>query len=696
QHRLLLRNVIDTDPNLIFVKDSKGRYTLVNKAMADLYGTTVKQLIGKTDHDLKQSGEGQEHFEKGDQEVLSAMQQMVMLEESLTSKDGGTKWFQTVKRPLMGATGKTDQVLGIAVDVTQRREAENAMRESESRFKDFAETAADWFWEIGPDFRFTYIAGRYEEVTGLTAEEIVGLSHRELFKARVVNPGRLEQYQQSIEAQQSFAPIEYEWIRPDGTTRMIRSSCKPVFDNDGAFLGYRGTARDVTDAYRLSRQLSYQASHDMLTGLVNRRDFERRLERVLKTARTEGAEHALCYLDLDQFKVINDTCGHVAGDELLRQLGRLLPDRVRKRDTLARLGGDEFGVLMERCSLGHAMRVANDLKQAVQEYGFVWEGKHFNIGVSIGLVPITSTSTSITEVLREADAACYAAKREGRNRVHVYRKGDPALTQHHGEMQWILQLNQALENDGFFLCRQPIMAMDQNIVDGEHYELLLRLRTSTGERMPPGAFLPAAERYDLAPRLDRWVVRTALSWFAEHPDELARLGSCSINLCGQSTADEEFLDYVKRQLDQNEIPPEKVCFEVTEMAAIANLATVTKFMTGLKERGCQFALDDFGSGLSSFAYLRSLPVDYLKIDGTFVQKIAEDQISLAIVRSINDIGKVMGKKTIAEHVENDQIYGTLKAVGVDYVQGYLLGRPQELDSVQQLPPQSANVVRLSS
>lgn len=425
--------------------------------------------------------------------------------------------------------------------------------------------------------------------------------------------------------------------------------------------------------------LEYAASHDALTALVNRQEFERRLQRVLETARAEQVEHALCYLDLDQFKVINDTCGHVAGDELLAQIAMLLRGQVRERDTLARLGGDEFGVLMEHCSLAQAERVAKALREAIEGLRFVWEGRSFDIGVSIGLVSITEFSESIANVLSAADRACYAAKDEGRNRVHVYHEDNAELARRHGEMQWATRIPRALEEHRFHLVSQPIVPLNSGVSRGEHYEVLIRMEDEEGRIVLPGAFLPAAERYNLSVKIDRWVTGRTLQWLADDPKRLRNLFLCTINLSGHSLGDEAFLQFIIRLFDQSNVPPKKICFEITETATIANLFNATRFMKALKELGCQFALDDFGSGFSSFAYLKSLPVDFLKIDGVFVRDIVDDPINLAMVKSINEIGHAMGKRTIAEHVENDAILEKLLSeIGVDYVQGYGIARPQRL------------------
>ena len=421
-------------------------------------------------------------------------------------------------------------------------------------------------------------------------------------------------------------------------------------------------------------QLTFHASHDALTGLVNRREFERRTERLLSTVKQDKDEHALCFMDLDQFKVINDTSGHVAGDEMLRQVSSALQSVVRKRDTLARLGGDEFGVLMEHCALDDAHRVATSLQKAIQNYQFVWEDHVFKIGVSIGLVPITDSTNSLSLLLRDADAACYVAKDKGRNRIHLYHPEDLETNLRHGEMQWVTRINQALEENRFCLYAQAIEPLDGS--SDLHYELLIRMIDSNGETIPPGAFLPAAERYNIITKVDFWVIEHAFSLLKNNPAFLEQINFCSINLSGQSLTEPDMLEFIIEQLDNSKIDGEKICFEITETAAISNLSTAIKFISTLIGHGCRFALDDFGSGLSSFAYLKNLPVDYLKIDGMFVKDIADDPIDHAMVKSINEIGHVMGMKTIAEFVENDVIKGMLKEIGVDYVQGYGIGKPQ--------------------
>jgi diguanylate cyclase (GGDEF)-like protein/PAS domain S-box-containing protein len=537
------------------------------------------------------------------------------------------------------------------------------------------------------DPKFTYVSEHYQEITGLAPERLLGRTSQESLVDYIDKPEQWVQHYADLETHRPFEDVELTWMRSDGETRVLRNSGKPLFNEDGVFRGYRGVVRDVTEAHRMAEQIAHQASHDALTGLVNRHEFEQRLQRVLETARTEKTEHALCYLDLDQFKVINDTCGHAAGDELLRQLGILLREQVRDRDTLARLGGDEFGALMEHCSLHKAGRVANALRDAIQEFRFLWQGRTFSIGVSIGLVPITGASKSITAVLRAADTACYAAKDSGRNRIHIYHQEDAELTRRHREMQWVSRINQALEEDRFQLNAQPIVPVEHDDTTegkGDHYELLLRMTDEEGRCVLPGDFMPAAEHYNLATKIDRWVVHTAFEWFARHPEHLQRLHLCAINFSSHSLGDEEFVGFVIRSFDRSSVPPKKICFEITETAAIANLEGATRCLKALKGLGCRFALDDFGSGVSSFAYLKYLPVDFLKIDGVFVKGIADNPMDLAVVKSINEIAQAMGKRTIAECVETKGILDKLKLgeLGVDYAQGYYIGRPRPIEEMR--------------
>jgi diguanylate cyclase (GGDEF)-like protein/PAS domain S-box-containing protein len=456
----------------------------------------------------------------------------------------------------------------------------------------------------------------------------------------------------------------------------IDMSVAPIRDGEQRSIGVVLVFRDVTEERKLAQQLSHQATHDTLTGLVNRHEFERRLTHLLDSA-NPFVPHALLYLDLDQFKVVNDTCGHAAGDDLLRQISALLRTKLRTRDTLARLGGDEFGVLLEHCFVTEAMRIANSLRELLQGYRFGWQDKSFTIGVSIGLVPILQAGETLAGVFSAADSSCYAAKDKGRNRVHLYQPGDTMLAQRDGEMRWMPRIQQALADDRFRLYYQPIVAFGAEAREQKHGEILLRMLDESGRLVLPGAFIPAAERYGLMLALDRWVVKTSLEALSASatvgPDVMV-----AINVSGQSLGAADFLDFVTEQIDCTGIAPSMLCFEITETSAVSELAHALRFIDTLKGLGCHFSLDDFGTGLSSFSYLKSLPVDYLKIDGGFVQGLAADDIDQAMVEAVNRIGHIMGLKTIAEWVESDAILAKLKQMGVDYGQGYALGYPRPL------------------
>jgi diguanylate cyclase (GGDEF)-like protein len=433
---------------------------------------------------------------------------------------------------------------------------------------------------------------------------------------------------------------------------------------------------DVTHAQKMALEMTYQATHDALTGLINRREFERRLEHALQTGKQDKKEHSLLYLDLDQFKVVNDTCGHTAGDELLKQLTAVLQAKLRSGDTLARLGGDEFGVLLESCPTGPALRIADLLRQTVHEFRFTWDSKIFPLGASIGLVTFSDGEETLSDILRMADAVCFLAKDNGRNRVQVYTAEDKSLAKRRGEMGWVGRIQKALEEQRFVLYTQKILQLSDNSETGEHYEVLLRMKDEDGILVPPMAFIPAAERYGLMPELDRWVIATSFAQYAgRHPDG-SPLGTCSINLSGTSICDESLYEFLVEQFDLHKVPPAGICFEITETSAIANLIQANILIGKLKDLGCRLSLDDFGSGMSSFSYLKHLPVDYLKIDGGFIKDMINDPIDRAMVEAINNIGHVMKIETIAEFVENDSTLEALRGIGVDFAQGYGIERPR--------------------
>lgn len=437
---------------------------------------------------------------------------------------------------------------------------------------------------------------------------------------------------------------------------------------------------ETRQAHRQAQQtIEHMAFHDALTGLVNRFEFEEQLRCALETT-PYGHCHALLYLDLDQFKVINDTCGHVAGDELLRQVATLLKGPIRDADILARLGGDEFGVLLRDCSLTHAQIIGERMLELIRDFRFTWQGKNFNIGASIGLIMLDRSGLILADVLRQADMACYAAKDQGRNRLQLYLPDNLELRQRHGEMEWVNRINRALEHNRFEMHHQRIVALNGS-TPNNCCEFLVRMREEQSDSLIlPGVFIPAAERYGLMPALDRWVVARCFAHLVEQRQSNTMLGEgiVFINLSGATLNDDSFLAYVKTQLGHFGITASSICFEITETAAIANLNHALAFIDGVKTLGCYVALDDFGAGLSSFSYLKTLPADFLKIDGAFVRDMLDDPMDAAIVEAINNIGHVAGLKTIAEFVESDAIRLRLAEMGVDYAQGFGIHRPEPM------------------
>ena len=477
-------------------------------------------------------------------------------------------------------------------------------------------------------------------------------------------------------------------ISRTGEEFAVEDNAAPIRDGRGQISGAILVFRDVTAPRQMQKQIGWQASHDPLTGLANRREFEALLERSLASAREQRKQHALLYLDLDQFKVINDTCGHMAGDELLKQVANLLLPLVRGSDTLARLGGDEFGVLIEGCSLEQAEQVAQKLHRTLVDFRFVWREKNFRIGVSIGLVAIHAQSGALSNLFSAADAACYMAKEQGRNRIWIHQENDSETVTRHGEMEWVSRITQAFDDNRFRLYFQRIQPLGGG-ADGEDYcELLVRMLDESGAVIPPMAFIPAAERYGIMSEIDRWVVRHAFDWLARHP----AVPGFSINLSGQSIGNEHFLDFVMEQFRLSALDPAKLCFEITETVAIANWSRASHFIFVLKGMGCRFALDDFGSGMASFAYLKGLAVDFIKIDGVFVRDMVNDQVDHAMVEMINHIGHVMGIQTIAEYVENEEILRALQRLGVDYVQGFGIHKPEPLERLEMKPSSVRKVV----
>ncbi len=603
------------------------------------------------------------------------------VEFRLKCKSGEYRWFRSRGQSVRDAQGRCVRMAGSLTDVTDRKLAEAQLYAEKERAQVTLASIGDAVITTDTNGLVEYLNPVAEALVRWSLADAQGLPLRSLLQ--LVAEASDQPVADAIErVLQEGRPIKITTdtllVRRDGEKIAIDHSAAPIRDRDGQISGVVLVFRDVSRERQYAARLSYQASHDALTGLINRREFENRLRRALNSASELQRHHAVMYLDLDQFKVVNDTCGHAAGDELMRQISAVLQRRLRERDTIARLGGDEFGVLLENCNADHASRIAEQLRQTVAEFPFAWHNRSFSLSVSIGVVNIDNGLFTLGDVLSAADAACYMAKEKGRNRVHLFHADDNELSVRQGEMEWVARIHKALEEDRLRLYAQEIVPVDVTANEGRHVELLIRMLDEHGQLVPPMAFIPAAERYNLMPAIDRWVLRTAFSTLATmgaaasaHPIEM-----CSINLSGASLGDERSLDYVRDQFTQFGIAHSAICFEITETAAIANLSKAVHFIQQLKALGCRFSLDDFGSGMSSFAYLKHLPVDFVKIDGSFVKDMLDDPMDRAMVEAINHIGHVMGKSTIAEFVENDDILQVLREIGVDYAQGYGVAKPR--------------------
>ena len=597
-------------------------------------------------------------------------------------QNGEWRWMTSRAKARQDDRGRLLRLLGVEVDITERKLYEEALFREKESAQITLRSIGDGVVTTDGKCNVEYINPVAEELTGWKVDDASGRPIDEIFRGfheetcePLENPLSV-----SIRRDRSIKSVRPTLlIRRDGNELYIESTASPIRDGKGEVTGGVLVFHDVSESRELNRRLSYHASHDILTGLVNRREFENRLERALKSAKARETSYALCYLDLDQFKIVNDSCGHSAGDALLGQLGALLKSKIRWRDTLARLGGDEFGVLLESCNLDEAMQTAEVLRVAISEFKFMWDDRSFRLGVSIGVVPITADNEDVAALLSAADSACAAAKESGRNRIHSFLENDIDLMRRRREMQWAARINNALEEDRFELFRQTILPLQMES-EGAHYELLLRMRDETGGIIAPGLFIEAAERYGITPRIDRWVITNAFRWLVSEADERERLSLCSINLSGQSFSDEKFLPFVIAQFQTSGLDASKICFEITETAAIASYSQANRFINALKDLGCKFALDDFGTGLSSFGYLKHFPVDFLKIDGSFVKEILHDPIDREMVRSINEIGHLTGKKTIAEFAENEEIITMLRGMGIDYAQGYGVSEPKRVTS----------------
>ena len=572
---------------------------------------------------------------------------------------------------------------GTIRDITVTRLAAEALHREKERLHVTLESIGDGVITTDVNRKVEFLNPVAEWMTGWSEESARGKPITTVFKLVDENSNRpialpLKKWLQEGKKSDLENPVVL-LNKKHERTYSIEVKGSSICDITGKIFGTVLVFRNVSKLHTLTKQLTYQASHDALTGLINRKEFEARVKQAINSAHKDGKFHALCYVDLDQFKIVNDTCGHHAGDELLIQLTNYLKNTVRESDTLARLGGDEFGLLLVGCPLDKAKLVAENIRAMVEKFRFIWEDRVFRVGASIGLAAITPDTNGLEELLSAADSACYIAKEGGRNQVHVYRQNDQAIADRQGQMQWTHRIQSALEENRFELHFQTIMPIQESKLTQLSGEILLRMvEKSIGREkklIMPTAFLPAAERYQLMPKIDQWVIVNALTLLKDRQLSASQLGMCFINLSGQSIGDAKILDIIIDTLKATKIPPEMLCFEITESSVIANLENAIQFINILKSMGCRFALDDFGTGLSSFAYLKNLAVDFLKLDGELVKGVATDKASYAMVDAMNRVAHVMGMKTVAEHVECDETLKALERIGIDYAQGFGIEPP---------------------
>ena len=680
RYRGLFQNVVDG----VYIASREGEWITANPALVEMLGyDSVEDLkaAGRTTLLYVNPIDRERVFAR-----LEAQGLVKNFEYRLRRKDGREIVVLENSHAVFDDDGNVVAHEGTITDITERKHAETRIFEEKERAQVTLQSIGDGVITTDADGRVDYINPVAQDLTGWDMRSACGKPVSEMMtivnaktRAAIDNPvmrclreGRvitLDENSVLITADDGEIPIQ--------------DSVAPIRDRIGNIVGSVMVFHDVSRETRLFRQLSYQAAHDSLTGLINRQEFENRLVNSLEKLRGNAEEtHALLYLDLDQFKVINDTFGHSAGDALLKQLADVVHANIRSTDLLARLGGDEFGILLERCDERTAIEVAEAIRSAIEAYRFEWKDSFAAIRCSLGVVMITGESEDVATLMSSADVACYSAKDMGRNQVHLYRGSDAA--QRHEEMKWVSRISSAVEEDRLELFFQPIIGIGKTAGQSRgHYEILLRMRDEKGELVNPDRFIPAAERYNLMSTLDRWVIREALSTLADRNTDGDARYTIAINLSGTSLSEDRFLEDVINELKKQKLPRGAICFEITETAAISNLSRVVHFMKSLKQLGCKFSLDDFGTGLSSFTYLKNLPVDYLKIDGHFIRNVAEDKVDESMVKAISEVGHAMGIETIAERVETKEVLEKLGELGIEYAQGYYIARPA---SVQAFAP----------
>ncbi|MFL6656869.1 MAG: EAL domain-containing protein [Massilia sp.] len=684
--RARFSSVLEQLPSGVILADvPSGTISYQNRAVAELLGSDPDNEHSYRDY-------GRYHFVDADGHPLPVDQlplartvnnpHAVRTEEMLFERRDGRQAHLTVTT---AAIFDTDGIARLAVavlhDVSLLKRAELAAASEKERALVTLDAITDGVITADRHGRITSLNPAAVRMTGLDQSEALGREVQDVltFDEDGGVAAVADALARCLKERRVADGLNHLTIQSrTGQHYAVDCAAAPVRLDDGTLIGAVLVFHDVTESKRLLRRLGFEASHDALTNLVNRREFELRLKRALDRAHhSEGVNAALLYMDLDQFKIVNDTCGHTAGDELLRLLASAYSEHVRERDTLARIGGDEFGLIVEHCDLEEALAVAQKILDASRAFRYPCKGRLFQVGVSIGVTPIDRTTASVEEAMRRADHACYIAKERGRNRIFVHYHGNLDFAQRRNDMHWVTRLTHAFQNEQLQLYCQPIMPLAPG-EEQAHYEILLRLRNGRAGAIKPGIFLPAAERYDVILKIDRWVLKRTLDWLAAHADQAGPHDLYSINLSRRSLADVSFHQYAADLIDASRVPASTLCFEITENGAIADMNKTIAFIEAMSARGCRFSLDDFGTGMTSFTYLKQLPVDYIKIDGSFIQMMSSSEVDFEMVRFTNDISHMMGRQTIAEYVSDDAILASLKAIGVDFAQGYCIGKPRPL------------------
>jgi len=677
EREALFTDLANTLPEVVVVH--RERIIFANGAASALLGIPAEQMIGRPVTDLVRPA----YRAMARNVVTKRLAGEILSERIEVQLAGGPDegpWAE-MTGGIIDYRGQR-AILTIARDISYRKNIESTLGRGKQQAQITLESIGEGVITADTEGVIDYINAAAEKLTGVARDVAIGKRLSDI--VRLVDEADQRDLGDPIQRcltdrrRVNMGRRAMMLAQADGKEVSIELTASPIKGPGDVIAGAVVIMHDVSEIRGLTKRMSYQATHDALTGLVNRREFERRLEEALQSVREQDVSHVLCYLDLDRFKPVNDTCGHIAGDSLLRSIAGVIREKVRESDAVARLGGDEFGVLLLGCPLDKARQIADDICAAVRDYRFVWQDKVFSIGVSIGMVEIGRDSNSIEDVLGAADSACYVAKQEGRGQVHVYSARDELSARQRGDIYWLRQLQAALKENRLDLHVQPILAVTGRPGQGPAMEVFLRLTDENGKLVQPSQFLKAAERYHLMGSLDRWVVRTTLGALGQGAIRLPEGRSCTINLSGQSLGEDDFLEYVVDCLDQTQVLPSQVCFEVTETALMADVERAERFASVLHGMGCQFGLDDFGSGVGALASLRGLDIDYLKIDGAYTHDLRPDSLNGQVVAAITKLAKTVGFKVVAEQVEAQADFDALRDMGVDYIQGNYVDRPHRI------------------